>query len=466
MKLKDKFEFGEDFQENILQYAVTDNNGYRILSLIKDYYFTLVETQIVAAAIKDFFRKKKKVPKSKAILREFIRKYIATPSIAQLLATEDKPRIDALVIRLYRGPVKDGEEVLETALKFARYVELKHALENADLKNFDQYENFSTSIQKAIRLGTEFKENKGTLLIENLRDRQYRRRMQEEAIPTPFRQMNHYTNAGGFPRGSVVVIMGPEKEFKTGALINIGRHNLRSRKKTLYVDLENGQDNLSTRLEQSIMRKSKIEILRGEFDERVQKEFRKYRRLGSEIDIKRFPALTTTAAHIQAYVDDQYSQLGIRYHQVIIDAPHLMGSLDNIKEEEQRIAHVFIEIKNFAERNGFEIVWTAAHTKRDAEKRFATKFVSSDIAKCMDITRTVDAIFGYNRSSVDVELGTARLEIVDQRDGVAHGACLFKVDYKIQRMDELSKAEIDAYYQGLGEESRTNKTNKGSGDDV
>ena len=51
MKLKDKFEFGEDFQENILQYAVTDNNGYRILTLIKDYYFTLVEHQVVAAAI-------------------------------------------------------------------------------------------------------------------------------------------------------------------------------------------------------------------------------------------------------------------------------------------------------------------------------------------------------------------------------------------------------------------------------
>lgn len=449
MKSKDKFEFGEDFQENILQYAVTDKGGYRILSLIKDYYFTLTEHQIVAAAIKDFLKKKKKIPKSKTILREYLRKFLLNKQISQLLTAEDKPKIDALVIRIYRGPVKDGEEVLELTLKFARYIELKDTIETIDLKNFDQYEGFSSRIQKSIRLGTEFKENKGTLLIENLRDRQHRRKLQDEVIPTPFRQINSLTNAGGFPRSSVIVLMGPEKEFKTGAMVNIVRSGLRLRKKILYADLENGQDNLTTRLEQSISNKTKIEIIRGEFDDVVQKYFRKYKRLGSEVDVKRFPALTTNTSTIQSYIDDQYADLGIKYDWIIIDAPHLMGSLENIKEEEQRISNVFVEIKNLVERNAFEICYCAAHTKRDAEKRFATKFVSSDIAKCMDITRTVDAIFGYNRSEVDKKLGTARLEIVDQRDGVSNGAAIFKVDYSKQRMEELSKTEVDIYYQSI-----------------
>ena len=454
MSTKDKFEFGEDFQENILQYAVNDNSGYRILSLIKDHYFTLVEKQVVASAIKDFFKKKKKIPKSKTILKEYLRRFLNNKSISQLVSKEDRANIDNLVNRIYRGPVKDGEEVLEQTLKFARYIELKYTLEEADLKNFDQYENFSKSIQKAIRLGTEFKESKGTFLIDNLRDRQYRRKMMDEIVPSPYRQINQLTNAGGFPRGSVVVIMGPEKEFKTGALINIGRCNLRARKKTLYVDLENGQDNLSTRLEQSIMHKTKLEILGGEFDEIVAKTFRKYKRLGADIDIKRFPAYVTNTQHIQAYIDDQYADLGIKYHQMIIDAPHLMGSLDNIKEEEQRISNVFVEIKNLTERNGFEVCYCAAHTKREAETRFATKFKSSDIAKCMDVTRTVDAIFGYNRSEVDIKLNTARLEIVDQRDGVQHGSAVFKVNYAHQRMDELSKTEVDIYYQSIkGSES-------------
>ena len=452
MKVKDKFEFGEDFQENILQYAVTDNNGYRILTLIKDYYFTLVEHQIVAAAIKDYYKRKKKIPKGKAVLREHIRKFISNKSIASLLTTEDKPKVDKLVSRIYNGHVKDGEEVMEQTLKFARYIELKEVLENADLKNFDQYETFSGSIQKAIRIGTEFKENKGTLLIENLRDRQARRRVQDEVIPTPFKQINQFTNAGGFPRASVIVLMGPEKEFKTGALVNVARAGLRSRKKILYADFENGQDNLSTRLEQSIAKKTKVEILRGEYDDQIQKLFRRYKRLGSEIDVKRFPALITSTIHLQSYIDKQYAELGIRYDWVIIDAPHLMASIENIKEEEQRISNVFVEIKNFTEQNQFEICYCAAHTKRDAEPRFATKFKSSDIAKCHDVTRTVDALFGYNRSKIDKELGTARWEIVDQRDGISNGAAIFKVDYAKQRMDECTRSEVEVYYQNIGEQ--------------
>lgn len=452
MKIKDKFEFGEDFQENILQYAVTDNNGYRILTLIKDYYFTLVEHQVVAAAIKDYYKRKKKIPKGKAVLREFIRKFISNKSIASLLTAEDKPKIDSLLNRIYKGSVKDGEEVMAQTLTFARYVELKDVWENTDLKNFDQYEAISTSIQKAIRLGIEYKENRGTLLIENLRDRQQRRHTQDEVIPTPFRQVNSLTNAGGWPRASVIVLMGPEKEFKTGAFVNVARAGLRSRKKILYADFENGQDNLSTRLEQSISNKTKLEILRGEYDDQIQKIFRKYKRLGSEVDVKRFPALITTTNHLQTYVDNQYAELGIKYDWIIIDAPHLMGSLENIKEEEQRISNVFVEIKNFVELNQFEVCYCAAHTKRDAEPRFATKFKSSDIAKCHDITRTVDALFGYNRSEVDKKLNTARWEIVDQRDGVSNGRAIFKVDYARQRMDECSRTEVEVYMQSLGEE--------------
>lgn len=455
MKLKDKFEFGEDFQEHILQYAVTDNNGYRILSLIKDYYFTLVEHQIVAAGLKDYFKRKKKIPKGKAVLREYMRKFVSQKSIATLLTAEDKPKIDSLINRIYKSAVKDGEEVMEQTLKFARYIEVKDVLESADLKNFEQYENFSSSIQKAIRLGVEFKENKGTLLIENIRDRQARRRIQDEVIPTPFRQVNGHTNAGGFPRSSVIVLMAPEKEGKTAVMVNIARYGLRRGKRILYCDFENGQDNLSTRIEQSLAGKTKYEIIHGEHDELVQRLLRKYKRIGGEVDIKRFPALVTNTLHLQSYIDSQYADLGIKYDWIIIDAPHLMASIENIKEEEQRISNVFVEIKNLVEHNSFEICYCPAHTKREAEIRFPSRFKSSDIAKCHDITRTVDAIFGYNRSEIDMKLGTARWEIVDQRDGVGNGASVFKVDYAKQRMDECSKSEVEAYFQQIGD-SRNN----------
>lgn len=446
---QDKFEFDIDFQENLLQYTVTDKNGYRALSLFEDHYFTLIEHQVVATAIHDYYKRKKKIPQSKTILREHLRKIVNSKDYINSLAANDKELINKITVKIYRAPVKDGDAIFEEALRFAKYIKLRDTLETVNLKSFDKYDEYANDIRKAINVGVEFKEERGTFLIEGVRDRQYRRKTNDEVLPTCIHQLNKFTNANGFPKTSVVVILSPEKEFKTGLLINIARKNLRLRKKILYCDFENGQDNLATRLEQSIMNKSKMDILGGTYDEAVQKQFRKYKRLGSEIDIKRFASYVTTCSHLQTYIDSQYSEFGLRYDEIIIDGPHLMGSIANVQEEEARIASVFVEIKNLTEKNKFDICWTPAHTKRDAKKRFKTKFTSEDIAKCIDLARTVDAIFGWNRSELDIQLGIARLEIVEQRDGVSEGAALFKVNYKHQRADELTKNEVESYYAAI-----------------
>lgn len=448
-KNSDKFEFDTDFQENLLQYTVTDKNGYRALTLYEDHNFTLLEHQIIAAAIIDFNKRKKRLPQSKTILREHLRKILLSKDYINAVTNDDKVRINKIVTRLYRGPVKDGDAILEAALQFSRYVSLKDVLEDVNLTAFDKYETYSEQIRKAINKGVEFKEEQGTFVISGIRDRQYRRKISDEVIPCCINQLNKFTNANGFTKGSVVVILSPEKEFKTGLLINVARKGLRLRKKILYIDLENGQDNLATRLEQSIMNKPKMEILSGEYDEKVQRQLRKYQRLGAEVDIKRFPAYITDCNHIQAYIDNQYREFGLRYNELIIDGPHLMASISGLKDEEPRIGAVFIEIKNLTDKNKYDICWTPAHTKREAKKRFKTNFTSEDIAKCIDLARTVDAIFGYNRSDLDVQLGIGRLEIIEQRDGVNQGAALFKVNYKHQRADELTKTEVDAYYAAL-----------------
>lgn len=448
-KQQDKFEFDIDFQENLLQYTVTDKNGHRALSLFEDHYFTLIEHQTIASAIKDYFKRKKKLPQSKVILKEHLRKMFLTKDYVNALTVDDKNRINRIISKIYKSPVKDGDAIFEDALRFARYIELRDVIDGMNLKSFDKYDSYADNIRKAINLGVEFKEERGTFLIDGIRDRQFRRKVNDEVLPCCIHQLNKFTNGGGFTKSSVIVILGPEKEFKTGLLINIARKNLRIRRKVLYVDLENGQDNLSTRLEQSIMNKTKKEILSGQFDDKVVRHFRKYKRLGSEVDIKRFPAYIATTNHIQNYIDDQYREFGLRYNELIIDSPHLMASLTGVQDEEPRISAVTVEIKNLVDKNKIDRCWIAAHTKRDAEKRFKTKFTTQDIAKCIDMARTVDAIFGYNRSDLDVELGIARLEIVDQRDGESSGAAFFKVNYAHQRLDELTKIEIDTYYNAL-----------------
>lgn len=459
-KNHEKFQFDPDFQEKILHYTVTDKNGHRALELYEDSYFALLEHAIIAKALKLYFKKKKRIPQSKAVLREQLRQLFMTRDFQNNLSNEDKTRINKIVSKIYSSPVKDGDDLLESTIKFAQYINLKGVIEQVNLKDFTQYDTFSAKVRKSITIGNEFKEERGTFLIRGLKDRQYRRKFSEDVVPTPFYQVNKFTNAGGFSKGSVIVIIGPEKEFKTGLLINVARGYIKRKKKVLYIDLENGQEAIATRLEQSIMKKTKSDILSGNYDSQIAKHLRKYHRLGGEVDIKRFPAYTTTCTHIQNYIDNQYNEFGIKYDIVVLDYAALLGAISGNKDDTQRISDVYIDVKNLMDRNKFDHCWTANHVIRPAEKRYETKFLSSDTAKCMDITRHVDAVFGYNRSKLDITLNTARLEIIDQRDGIQNGFSLFHVDYGKQLAEEASKIQIKEYYEAIGDIMRDNNEDR------
>ncbi len=443
---ENKFQFDSAFQQSLLQYTVTDKDGHRALNLYEDHYFSLLEHQIVAHALKDYFKKNKRLPQSRILLNEHLRKIYLTKDFINVLSVEDKSRIKKVIIKMYSRPVKDGDALMEEIIKFAQYIKLKNVVETINLNDYNQYDNFSNRVRKAITVGHEFKASQGTFLITNIHDRQHRRKFQDDIIPTPFRGINKLTNGGGYPIGSVIVIIGPQKEFKTGMLINIGRSLLPLRRKVLYIDLENGQDQIALRFEQSLMNKSKKEILSGVYDEKVSKHFRKFKRLGSEVDIKRMSAYTTTCDHIQTYIDEQYREYGIRYTDLIVDYAALLGAISGNRDDFSRISDAHIDLKNLAERNKYFSTWTANHVVRESIKRYATKFKSDDIAKCIDVSRHVDAVYGFNRSEFDKNLGTARLEVIDQRDGVSDGTCLFNVDYNTQRATELSRERADEYW--------------------
>jgi hypothetical protein len=191
-------------------------------------------------------------------------------------------------------------------------------------------------------------------------------------------------------------------------------------------------------------------IASGEHDKKILKQFRKYQRLGGEVHVKRMPSYTTTCNDIQNVIDKDYREFGIRYDALVCDYAALGCALSGTKDETQRISDFYVDLKNLANHNQFETTWTANHVIRAAsDTRFKTKFQSTDTAKCIDIVRHVDVAFGFNRSELDQSIGTARLEIMDQRNGVSEGFALFKVDYKNQRADEVSKSDLKDYFEAL-----------------
>jgi hypothetical protein len=296
-------------------------------------------------------------------------------------------------------------------------------------------------------------------LIADIKDRQMRRQDTSPIYPTPYKQVNHLTNAGGYAKASILVILDKPKAFKTGMLANIARGYLRMRKKVLIIDLENGEDEFIIRIEQAVLNKSKSQVLSGEHDKSMQKALRKYKRLNSELVIKRMPAYTTTAKDIGVYMDYLYKEFGFRADILIVDFIAKMGCLSGKDSLHERISEAYVDVNNLALERDIIHVWTAQHVKTSAELRERTRYRENDAAGSIDSVRHIQAMFGLNRSKEEEENNIQRMEVVAQQDG-KKGRAVFWVDADTQRAREFThdeRKEFDEQFRNIEEDDEPEK---------
>lgn len=125
MPKKEKFQFDTEFQQTLLGFTVQDKQGYKALKLYHDTYFTLLEHQIIAKALKLYYKEKHKLPKSNIIFKEYLRQLFNTRDFANLILPDDRLQVAKLVDSIYTMAVKDGDEILLSASRFQSYVSLK-----------------------------------------------------------------------------------------------------------------------------------------------------------------------------------------------------------------------------------------------------------------------------------------------------------------------------------------------------
>lgn len=443
--VKNKFEFGVEFQELILQYTVTDKKGFKALELYEDSYFTVLHHAIIAHALKKYYKRKKKVAEE-PILKEIIRVlYIKGKETFSSLTENDKGTVDRIINRIYSRPLTDPSEVLEKIINFARYVKFKDEMEKVDITKYDSYEASLAKLRAANNVGSAVIEDYGVFIVKGMPDRAHNRDKLSKVYPTPFWQFNRLLNAGGFSPGTTIMIAAEAKRFKTGFLINIGQKYMRRKKKIIYFDFENGQDALVLRTEQSTLGAVQSDIVSGVMDERLLKLMRKYKRIGAEFVVKRMRAFKDTTDDCQAFLDKVKVEFGITFDMSVFDYPDLMASRSGQKEEFNRISDAYVDIKEFADINQFECTWVASHVTREAGKRRGTKYNQGDLAKCIDKIRHVDIALGLQETPEEMANGMMRIEIIDQRNGMSNGNMLFWVDIEKQSMKELTKAQVKEY---------------------
>ena len=445
-----KFQFTTDFQFDLLRYTVQDKNGYKAIGLYDDTYFTLTEHAVLAYTLKRYYKRKKVIP-GLIILTVELHKTFDNKDFVNTLTEEDRKEILSLGENLYGGIVKDGDEIIAITEKFAQYVDLKHEVENVNLLDYENYDGFSRKIQKAISPRIQKMDEMGSFLLKDLKHRQARRKDRSSIIPMPWKQMDALTNAGGYARGSIHVILDRAKKFKTGTLVNISLRYMQYHKKNvLVIDLDNGEDEILMRIEQSLANVTKKQILDedGDYDGAIKKQARKSQTVGGEIVVKRFPALTTTSADISSYMDYLYREYNFRVHILVVDYVGKMGAISGKDTLHERIGEAYIDMGNLALEKDLDMIWTAQHVTREAAKKNEKGcYGSTDVAGAIDITRHVQGIYGLNRTEREEQNGLQRLEIVDQRDGPPNGRVIFNIDLEKQRLKPLSRSALDEYYK-------------------
>jgi hypothetical protein len=464
LKPDNKFKFTPEYQYDLLRFTVQDKKGELALNKFEDDYFTLIEHQVIAFALKKFYKKERRIP-GETILREAVVTLLNSKQYVNLVTKNEQKEILDIIKPLYTLPVKDGDIIYDKCKEFKSYVQFKNLIENVDINDFNSYALFAKQMAQAVIIDEDAHDDlRSSFLLENIKERQFKRQANQTIFPTPFEQVNRLTNAGGYEAGSIIVILDKQKKGKTATLANVARGYLKMRKKILIIDLENGQQNIFSRLEQSIMDISKQDLMTGEYDNKVQARFRKYKRLGGEIVVRRLPALTTTCNDIQREMDALYRDFGFKPEIIIMDYAAKLGSISGKDDERGRIADSYIDLGNLALANDIEHIWTANHVTRDgARARMKTRYQGEDIALCIDIVRHAHAIFGLNRSEVEEEAGFFRMELVEQRDGKPNGRAVFKANMDTQRFDELNtkdRKEYDEAFATIFEEKSEIKTVK------
>lgn len=451
-KFKDniKFGFSPEFQFEILRFVLKDKEGGLVLKRIKPNYLVLIEHSLIFEGISKYFKKQGRMP-SENILKEVLKELLESKTYVDLVTKDDIPNINKLISNLYHIPLSDSDYIKERIYQFSTYVEMKNLNDSFDLDNFEQYEEYSRKIEKVLQKSKPKKEDEPLYMIRDITERQFRRQSEPSVIPCPFRQLNELTNAGGYPEHSVNVILDKPKAKKTFFMVNLARGYLRMKKSVLYIDTENGQEQIMDRFIQSSINKTKKELYSGEYDKLESKHLRKLARFGVELVVERVPAMITNTTYIREKIIQLRNQ-GIDIKVLMVDYAGKLASIAGDREDFERISNVYIDLSNLAEEMKLDTIWTAHHITREGKKHRKTRYDENDISGSIAIVRNAQVIMGLNATEQEERDDILRAEIVVQRDGLPSGRALFKCSTETQRCTEFTREQRKEYDRVYGEQ--------------
>jgi len=210
-------------------------------------------------------------------------------------------------------------------------------------------------------------------IINVLDDTEYKRKalstLYENTIPTGFPAVDAL-NSGGLAKGELGIIVAASGTGKTLVLTNLATNYVKLKYNVLFIALEELENRMILKFEQSMLRVSRSQILTGarlneENFNMYQTVYKKNRDKLGNLFFARYSPNTITPAKVEQLISDVKIRQGIDIDVVLIDYPDLLRNPKATGNEAEDGGRLFEEMRRIAQ--DFSVaMWTASQMNRTA----------------------------------------------------------------------------------------------------
>ncbi|AGY47367.1 DNA helicase [Bacillus phage Grass] len=240
-----------------------------------------------------------------------------------------------------------------------------------NITNLDGSEKTDKFIQKITEVQRMDISGKQQEIINVIDDVEYKRRalstLNQDLIRSGINGLDNITD-GGLAKGELGLIVAASGTGKTLWLTNLATSYTKQKKNVLFIALEELENRMILRFEQSMLRVNRSTLLTGRklneanFD-KLQNAYKNAREHLGNLLFARYSPRTITPAKIEQLISDVTLRMGIELDVVIIDYPELLRNPHATGNEADDGGKLFEEMRRIGQDYRV-LMWTAAQMNR------------------------------------------------------------------------------------------------------
>lgn len=261
------------------------------------------------------------------------------------------------------------DEKIEKYIRKHMWVDLlKKAAMNLDNEQF--MEKVADEWRNIMMLDISGKQQE---IINILDDTEYKRQalstLYQNIISTGFRSIDNL-NGGGLAKGELGIIVAASGTGKTLILTNLATNYTKLKYNVLFIALEELENRMILKFEQSMLRQNKSAILTGSmlnndhFD-KLEGFIKQNRDQFGNLFFARYSPNTITPAKVEQLISDVVLREGVNLDVVVIDYPELLRNPKATGDVSEDGGRLFEEMRRIAQDYNV-VMWTAAQMNRTA----------------------------------------------------------------------------------------------------